>query len=178
MAPPAQDIRTSPLFRADVLHRVATNALTADTFPRAKHAAALGDDDAQLRLEAPERSTVQEAVRVLSAYASAAEREGLRTFEVQRLRYALCGCRILVGDMVQARIELEQLAKALRPPRRAGDMPPQELRERLALDEAVLGTLVKLTRPAAGGEHRGEQPHERYERWRKEIQVALQQGEV
>lgn len=172
-------MRSSPLFREDVLRRAVEGSLSAPDFPCVKHTRALQCGACSQRdavsLGAHEDRAVRGAAQTLAAYVSAATNEGLlRSASVQKLRYAQCGCWLLLGDDRTARLELERLAKELRPRRRAGADPVAgSLKEQLILNAEVLGTLEAMHVAGETGDVATERPSERYRRWRLETLSLL-----
>lgn len=156
------DVRTSPIFRASVLARVAQKQLEAPAFPdnALKHILVATEAPGKLpQLDAAQREAVVSTAQIISTADAAAKQEGNHTFEIKRLVYIMCGCWILLGDS-RARNTLEQLTRELRPGNGVAV-------DALSLNAAVLGTLSWV----APESHR-----QRYLRWREDTLKMVYQG--
>lgn len=174
MAVPAVN---SPLFRRDVMHRVVLGALGAPHFPHAKLEEVLrADRDANAPLPSltpEERHAVDEAAKALALYCATdacGEGEGKKK-EALQWQYTHAGCMILQCDLGAAQRQLEQLARALRPPRARPGMTSTQSRDAMELNMAVLGTLQWLS-----AAQRHVQNAERYQRWRADMLKKLAHG--
>lgn len=156
------DVRSSPLFRASVLIRVAQKQLDCASFPKTELNHVLGTVDPPERiprLDATQRDSVSSVLSTISAADAASQKENTNSFDMMRLRFILCGCMLLLGDQ-RARSSLEKLAQQLRPNQ-------QSSKEELILDAAVLGTLSWVCSSPIG---------DRYRRWRENTLKLLYHG--
>lgn len=156
------DVRSSPLFRASVLIRVAQKQLDCASFPKTELNHVLGAVDPPERiprLDATQRDAVSSALSTISAADAASQKENTNSFEMMRLRFISCGCMLLLCDQ-RARSSLEKLAQQLRP-------SEQSNKEELILNAAVLGTLSWVCSSPIG---------DRYRRWRENTLRLLYHG--
>lgn len=161
----------SPLFRRDVVHRLALEALNAPHFPKRQLEQVLSldrDRHAPIpSLSEQERRAVEEASRTLSMY-SATQPLHLHDQDkltALRLQYTEAGCALLCCDLGTAQRILESVARELRP---RAQSTLSTSTDGMQLNATTLGTLQWLS---------DAQGHvllaERYARWRADVQKKL-----
>ncbi|WFD42595.1 hypothetical protein MPSI1_001241 [Malassezia psittaci] len=168
MTKPAID---SPLFRRDVLKRIAKDTLDAPSFPHEQLDEVLSadhDPNAPIPpLDTRQRLAVEEASKVLAMYRStdSTDSSDLDKLYTLRLEYTQAGCSILLFDLAGAQRTLELLTRELRP------RPQSSLSstvEAMHLDMEVLGTLQWLSKAQNQTANA-----ERYSKWRAGVQAML-----
>lgn len=155
----------APSLGSDVLLRIAQAAIAAPAYPieslqKAWH---LDGQDAPIPPLAPDaREAVRHAKGAIALYLAARQAEKVPADHITyTLSYHQCGCLILEHDLVTARAELEQLAKALRP----FGTPSVPL---LSLNRDVLGTLQWISQV-----FNDTKASQRYEKWRFQTSTLL-----
>lgn len=157
-------LSTKPMLEPSALRLIAKCSLDAPAYPKDKVRVALhmnGCDAPIPALDTEEmRAAVRHSVRAISAYRAQAATQSLsekEQLELYIMRYQASGCYILQHDLKLALLELELLAKLLRPLQGQSHIQAQ-------LNAHVLGTLTWLTNALgdANASHR-------YATWRTQL---------